>query len=220
MSAALRLAWGCLLAAGAAGAWAQAGIYTCTDAKGRRLTSDRPIPECSDREQKLLNASGTVRQTIPPTMTAPERAAHEERERKAAEERQRAAEQKRMQKLLVARYPNQTAHDAERQRAVHQVQEAIASGHRRIADLREERRKIDAETEFYKDPAKYPAKLRRQIEESDQQIAAQQRLIATQENEKQRIAQRFDAELVQLKVLWAQSAPTNAAEAPGAPIKR
>ena len=30
------------------------GIYTCTDAKGRKLTSDRPIPECHDREQRVL----------------------------------------------------------------------------------------------------------------------------------------------------------------------
>jgi hypothetical protein len=32
--------------------WAQSpsigGIYTCVDAKGRKLTSDRPIAECAD----------------------------------------------------------------------------------------------------------------------------------------------------------------------------
>ena len=47
---------------GAAGhAWAQAGIYTCVDAKGRRLTSDRPIVECLDREQKELTPNGNVK---------------------------------------------------------------------------------------------------------------------------------------------------------------
>ncbi len=38
-----------------------AGIYTCIDAKGRRLTSDRPIPECLDRAQDLRNKDGSVR---------------------------------------------------------------------------------------------------------------------------------------------------------------
>ena len=45
------------LAAGAS--WAQVGgIYTCTDANGRKLTSDRPIPACLDREQNVLNPQG------------------------------------------------------------------------------------------------------------------------------------------------------------------
>ena len=26
------------------------GIYTCVDRNGRRLTADRPVPECLDRE--------------------------------------------------------------------------------------------------------------------------------------------------------------------------
>src|ERR1035437_9053119 len=46
------------------------GIYTCTDARGRKLNSDRPIAECSDREQKILNPSGTVRAKVAPTLTA------------------------------------------------------------------------------------------------------------------------------------------------------
>ena len=47
-----------------AGAWGQAAgpapIYTCTDASGKKLTSDRPIAECSAREQRVLNADGSV----------------------------------------------------------------------------------------------------------------------------------------------------------------
>jgi len=40
-------------------------IYSCTDAQGRQRTSDRSIAECADREQRLLNPSGTVRATVP-----------------------------------------------------------------------------------------------------------------------------------------------------------
>ncbi len=33
--------------------WAQqSAIYTCTDAQGRRITSDRPIAACIDRPQR------------------------------------------------------------------------------------------------------------------------------------------------------------------------
>ena len=193
MSAALRVvACACLLAGAAHGAWAQSSIYTCVDAKGRRLTSDRPITDCLDRDQKELNSNGTVRRVVPPTPTAVERAAKEAREKQAAEDRQHLAEQKRMDKLLVKRYPNQVAHDMERAKALHPVEDAIATSSRRIAELRA-----------------------RGADENDAQLASQLRFSATQDEEKRRINARFDEELARLKPLWAQGAATTAAsEAP------
>lgn len=117
-----RLACACLLFGVLGSAVAQTrSIYTCTDAKGRRLTADRPIAECNDREQRELAPNGRLRRTVGPTLTAAESAAKEAQDRKAAEEAQRVAEEKRQQKLLVVRYPNQAAHDAERARALANV---------------------------------------------------------------------------------------------------
>jgi hypothetical protein len=206
---------GVLLAAGlAAPAWAQApaggSIFTCTDARGQRLTSDRPIVECLDREQRELKKDGTVRRTIGPSMTAQERAAFEERERRLTEERQKQVDERRAQKALVTRYPNRAAHDAERVKALRAAQDVIAAGQHRVADLEEQRRKLQQEAEFYKDASKWPPKLKRQFEENDQLIAAQQRFVESQEEEKQRINAQFDDELSRLKVLWAQLLPATA----------
>jgi hypothetical protein len=213
MSPALsHLAVVCLVSSLCGTAWSQSrSIYTCTDAKGRRITSDRPIAECFDREQKELNPSGTFRRSVGPNLTASERAALEEKERKAAEERQRQAEEQRMQRLLVARYPNATVHEAERTKALRAVEAAIASGHRRTEDLRQQRRALMAETEFYKAPTQLPAKLKRQLDDNEEQAAAQQRFIVGQEDEKKRITRRFDEELARLKLLWAQQSPGVAA---------
>ena len=71
---------GVLGAAWAASAQAQ-GIYSCIDAKGRRITSDRPIVECLDREQELRGKTGTVREVLPPSYTREERARLEEKAR-------------------------------------------------------------------------------------------------------------------------------------------
>ncbi len=225
-NAALRLL---LLLAAAAGpaAWAQrsssgpvGGIFTCIDSHGRRLTSDRPIAECNDREQRELSSSGTTRRTIPPSLTAPELAAKEERERKAAEEAKRVAEEKRRERAMLARYPNQAAHDAERARALNAVQEVIYAGHRRTADLQEQHKKLLVEAEFYsKDPSKMPGKLRRELDETATNIEAQRRFLANQEEEKGRVNKRFDEELARLRVLWAQLrassvSPTAATKAP------
>jgi orotate phosphoribosyltransferase len=35
------------------------GIYACTDANGRRITADRPIASCVDREQRVLGNTGS-----------------------------------------------------------------------------------------------------------------------------------------------------------------
>ena len=61
---------GGLLLGGLFGQACADGIYTCVDAQGRRLTADRPIRECIDREQNELNASGTVKRKIGPSLTA------------------------------------------------------------------------------------------------------------------------------------------------------
>jgi hypothetical protein len=200
-------------------AWAQqpGGIYTCVDAKGRKLTSDRPIAECADREQKELNTSGTVRRTLPPSLTATELAAKEEQERRAAQELQRQADEKRRERAMLARYPDQASHDLERAKALNAVQEVILAGQKRIVDLQDQRKPLIAETEFYvKDPSKMPPGLRRQLDENAQHVAAQQRFIANQEEEKRRVNKRFDEELARLKVLWAQLKAQPQAVAPPA----
>lgn len=201
---------GTLLMAAAAMAWSQArspvgpSIYTCVDAKGRRLTSDRPIIECLDREQRELSGTGTLRRTLPPTPTAQERALMAERERKAADEKQRLTDERRAARALLNRYPNRAAHDAERVKALQAQQDVIGTGLRRIEELNEQRKLLAVETEFYKDPGQWPSLLRRQFDENAQQVAGQQRFIASQEEEKARINARFDEELARLVPLWAQ----------------
>ncbi len=186
----------------------QGGIYTCVDAKGRRITSDRPIIDCIDRVQKELNQSGTVRRQIGPSLTAEERARQEEKEKQEAAERAREAEEKRRDRALLTRYPDRAAHDKERQEALNQVDEVMKAANKRVGELIAQRKAIDAELEFYKgDASKAPPYVRRQVEENDRSMAVQKRFIADQEGEKKRVNTRFDEELVKLKQLWLLKLP-------------
>ena len=203
---------------------ATGGIYTCVDRNGRRLTADRPIPECLDREQRELSPSGITRRQIGPSLTELERAAQDAQNRKDAEERARVVEERRRERVLVARYPDKAAHDVERAAAIQVVDDVTATAEKRIVELKAERTKLDVEMEFYKkDPNKAPMTLRRKIGEVDESVAEQQRFIAGQEQEKRRVHARFDAELAQLRKLWdAQRTPSviggaPASEAPAAP---
>jgi hypothetical protein len=190
-------------------AWAQeaknaGGIYSCVDSKGRRLTSDRPIVDCLDREQKELGNSGTVKRVVPPSYTAQERAKLEV-QRKAEElEQARINEEKRRDKALLIRYPNQAVHDKERAEALKQIDDVIDAVKKRGTELTKQRRDIDLELEFYQnDVSKAPAWLKRKIDDNAQQVVIQTRFLNDQAQEKQRINARFDEELAKLRSLWA-----------------
>ena len=181
-----------------------ASIYSCVDRLGRKITSDRPIPECIDREQRELGPSGTVRRIVGPSLTDHERAALEVQRRKEQEERNRVQEERRRDRVLLARYPDKATHDAERAAALALVDEVRDTASKHIAELRQQRKALDVEMEFYrKNPAKAPMNLRRQLAENDEGVLEQQRFLAAQEQEKRRVNQRFDMELAQLQRLWA-----------------
>ncbi|WP_296510049.1 DUF4124 domain-containing protein [Rhodoferax sp.] len=183
------------------------GVYTCVDAKGRKLTADRPIQECIDREQKILNPSGTVRAKVGPSLTAKEQADIEAKEKREAEERSRNAEEKRRDRALLVRYPAKAVHDQERADALAQIAVVVKAATNRLDELAKQRVAIDAEMEFYKkDPTKAPAYLRRQLEENSQSQGVQRRFIGEQEAEAKRVNARFDDELVRLRQLWAAAA--------------
>lgn len=201
------LAVGAVIGALAGGALAQtqnsSGIYTCIDSKGRRITSDRPIPECLDREQRELGKSGVVRRVVPPSYTAEERARLDAQKKAEEAQQARAAEEKRRDRALLVRYPNQAAHDKERAEALAQIDEVIGAVNKRQQALQAQRKEIDTELEFYQnDPKKAPPWLQRKIEDNTQQAEVQKRFLADQAQEKQRINGRFDEELAKLKMLW------------------
>jgi type I site-specific restriction endonuclease len=184
------------------------GIYSCVDSKGRRLTADRPIAECADREQRVLNPSGTVKGTVGPSLTAHERAELEARQKLEAEEHARQVEEKRRERALLVRYPNKETHDKERAEAVAQIGVVRKAAVTRVNELLRQREGLATEMEFYKkDPAKIPPSLRRQVDDIAHSLEVQGRFIADQDAEIARVNARFDEELVALKQLWAQRAP-------------
>jgi hypothetical protein len=180
------------------------GIYTCTDAQGRKLTSDRPIPACSDREQVVLNPSGTVKSRIGPSLTAHERADLEVKRKIEMEQRARLNEEKRRDRALLIRYPNQAVHDKERQEAQVQVGVVRYAVESRMEELLRQQTALNVEFEFYgKDTSKAPPSLRRQSEDLTQSLIVQRRFVSDLDAETRRINARFDEELVRLKQLWS-----------------
>lgn len=197
------------LGAGAPVQAQSSGIYTCIDAQGKRHTADRPIPECLDREQRLLNRDGSERRTVPPRMNAEERALAEERKRL---QEQAVAAQKdavRRDRNLMHRFPDEAAHGKAREAALDDLRRGIAVSERRLKELEEERKPLLSEAEFY-NGRRLPLKLKSQLEANDAQQQAQRDIIQNQQTELVRVNALYDAELARLKRLWLGAAPGSA----------
>ncbi len=179
---------------------AGAAIYTCVDASGRRITADRPIPECIDREQRLLNPSGTLREVRPPSLTDAERHAADERARQEALGRQRELDERNRLRALTVRYPNQAALDKDRAASLAPIDDVIATARRRVDALEAERRRLL--TLGNASP--------RALEQNEQQRAAQERFMGDKVAEKELIRLRFADIQRRLEAAWGQqpAAPT------------
>ena len=190
------------------------GIYTCVDAKGRRITSDRHIAECTDRTQHEVSPAGVVVRVLGPTLTEREMAAQEEKDKVSAIARLREQEEQRRNRALMLRYPNRASHDKERALALAQIDDLLGASLLRMKELSTQRAGINADFEYYKkDPTKAPTALTRSRDENDRNVAEQKSYMAEQAIEKQKVNARFDEELVKLGQLWAKAN----AQLPGAP---
>jgi len=193
-------------------AWA-GSIYQCVDSSGKRLTSDRPIAACTDREQRQLNPDGSVKRIIPPSMTSEERAALETTERAEHAKHVTKKDEIRRDRMLALRFPNLAAHNAAREAALNDVRRAVRTSESRITSLAVERQPLMDEAEFYVGK-QLPAKLKQLLDANDAATDAQRSLLQNQQEEIVRINANFDAELERLKRIWAGSAPTSAAVVP------
>jgi len=188
------------------------GIYSCIDAHGRKLTSDRPIPECLDRDQTVRNRDGSMRGTLPPSYSAEERAARDEQRRRTEAEESARRDTLRRDRNLLARYPDVAAHQQAREAALQLLQNAARATEQRLSELDRERKKLADEAEFYLG-RDLPRPLKTRIEANRATIEAQRAAAANTEAERQRVITRYDEELAHLRKLWAAGPSAQAAPA-------
>lgn len=156
-----------------------AEIYSCVDAHGKRLTSDRPISACLDREQRVLSRSGAVKRIVPPSYTPSETAAIDAHNRQEEAQRLQAKAKAKSMAALLQRYPNASAHMAARILEAESVISRIREGYTRLEIVRNEQA----------------------INENEK---AANNYIFTQRQELLTLHKRFDAELALLETLWKQ----------------
>lgn len=183
-----------------------APIYSCVDAQGRRLSSDRPIPECLSQEQRLLNRDATLKAVVPPAQSPEEKARQEATRRQAEQQRLAREAEARRDRALLARYPDQTTHDEARRRAQEPVVRQIEAARRRLAELEVDTQTLAREREALGTRA-LPQALRARLAANEGAVEAQRTILHDQEAERERLTLQYDAELARLRALWAGAAP-------------
>lgn len=183
---------------------AQAKIYRCKTATGKVITSDRPVPECLNKEQSILGTSGVVRKRLKPKKTEYEVAQERKRQKKLAQIERQKEEERKADMALMGRYPNKKSHDSKRALALMPVKQTIVMAEQNLKLLQQSRVKLDQQLDFYPDKNKMPAPLRSKNTKNLEAMAAQQKLIRAKAREIERINHRYNQELVKLRSLWKE----------------
>jgi Domain of unknown function (DUF4124) len=203
-----RLVFGGLLIA-TASAMAQSvapTMYSCINAQGRRIISDRPLDECLGQLQNEIGRSGVVkRQNLAGVhqSSAPKEAAPPPNPVEPALDK--SIREQRKQKALLERYANEASHTEERRRSQFNLTTSIAQAQQDISDQVNLSTRLTQEANVAKAKSPVlPLKLRQQIDQNNQTLELLRRVLVDRQQELALSNQRFDEELVLLRVLWAQ----------------
>ena len=196
---------------GAAGASAQdarnpatASIYTCRDASGRTLSSDRPIPECSNRAMRELSPAGHLRREIeaPPTPDQLRQREQAEQRRLQQVEQQRQAEAR--DRALLMTYGNLQSLEASRKRQLADLQRDIGIVETRLSATSKELERAKAELAGVGAQASPPAYNR--AEDVSRVLSADAHRLSKLRSEVAQLNERFDDDARRLRTLLGEPA--------------
>jgi hypothetical protein len=192
-------------------------IFQC-ELNGKKVTSDRSIPECANKEQRQLNPDGSLYRIVKPTPTPDEVEDMErkERERLAALAAQNDAV--RRDRNLMQRFPNEATHKKARDKALDDLRVAAKNSEARIGLLMIERKKLEDEKQFYVNEQvnkPLPTFLKQKLDANEAALEAQKSLAQNQDFEVVRINSLYDTELARLRKLWAGAQPGSLGPVPG-----
>lgn len=175
-----------------------AEIFSCKDEGGRMITSDRPIPECSKRDVRVLRQDGLAKGVIPAPLTDDQRkqrdADLEIKRQKDNQERERLSRDR----ALVAAYPDLASLEVQRKRQIQDVQVEIEAAKKRILLKEPDLKEAKAELEFYRGK-KVPGNVNNKIALAASAILVEDELIRAKQQEILTVNSKFDSDAKRLR---------------------
>jgi PBP1b-binding outer membrane lipoprotein LpoB len=178
----------------------RAEIYTCKDATGRVITSDRPMIECANSAIRVLRPDGATKRLIPAPLNEEQKLQKEIADAKAREETARLRDQKQRDGALTAAFPTMKALEDSRKRQIAEINAEIDTSKKRIESKYPDLKKATAEMEFYrKQAAPYDVKSRIQL--AANAILVEDQLIQAKRGEIQALNEKYDSDAKRLREL-------------------
>lgn len=125
--------------------FAAAEIYSCKDATGRVITSDRPIPECADRAVTVRKNVGQAPKEIPRPLTPEERRKAQAEEARQKELAIAEEERQKQERYLLTHYRSEDDIERDRKEKLNSVKEKIRIGNEQIQFVTKLLTDLDAE---------------------------------------------------------------------------
>lgn len=184
-------------------------IYSCSDADGRVISSDRPIAACARRPMRELNADGSLRRIIAPPMTKEQEREHTRLEKQRQDEAwARKVQQSRDRNLLLT-FDDERSLESMRRRSLADIDHEIRLATQRILSLDKELKIAQQAAATWKDenPRKQVSFIYQQrITDAANAILAEDALILERHAERERVNSRFDADARRLRELLGNPA--------------
>jgi hypothetical protein len=169
-----------------------AARIVCCDVDGKRTCGDPAPPQCDARSKTVFSKGGVAKEVEAP-LTAEQRAAREAEAVRKKEEERKAAEQARKDRALLDSYTTEKEIDAARDRSIADIEKNAEQAKNRLESAQNKQKKLDQEKEFYaKKPL--PFHLKKQIEDNEAEIVAQQKALAQKDIDITAARERFEAD--------------------------
>jgi len=191
-----------------------AARITCCDVEGKRTCGDPPPQQCVNKA-KTVFTGGTAKEVEAP-LTEEQKAAREAEKARKVEEEKQAAEQARRDRALTGSYSSEKEIDQALERSIANVEKNASQAKARLEAAQKKQSELAKEKEFYlKKPM--PAQLKRQVEENEKELAAQEATLKQKDADIEALKVRFGEDKKRYQQLMGK-APAATGKSP-APAK-
>lgn len=192
---------------------AQARIFCCDDAKGRKVCADFVPPQCANRAYEERDGQGRISKKYDAPLNAEQQARRDAELARADMEKRKAVEAQRHSTALLASYANEKEIDSARDRALAMLEKNLQQSRAKLDEANKLKKKLDGEKVSYKNKP-LPAQTKSLIRDNESELRAQQAAVETQTKEMDEVRARFALEKQEYLALTGkkpESAATNEA---------
>lgn len=184
---------------------ASADIFRCTNAQGKVLTSDRPIPECVTRGMKVYSNNGRFKHNVLPPQTAEEKQkVAQELERKKQEELAEE-EQKKEERYLLAHYSTESDVEDARKRAVEVLSDKQRFASEQLQALSQLMSSLQDELKKSKKTTQEFDSIKRRADSLSDNVSSTRKSIDFYQQEIERTNREYDETLKRYRAVFAKN---------------